>query len=150
MMERDRALDQPQRVSTGVSPLWRTACVVSIGLPIVVAMWCYADTYFRSRAIVRDILSDCNMNAVFPAMLVPQSRNLIVFIDDHNSDDDIRSLVEIIERHASRLDRVWINVDGDRWQGRDFNSLVDCCHRHSIYVDVYVSRLDKDFWCVMH
>ncbi len=88
------------------------------------------------------------MNAVFPAILVPQSRNLIVFVDDHNSDDDIRSLVEIIGQHVSLLDRVWIDVDGDRWEARDFNSLVDYCHRHSIYVDIYVSRLGKHFWCV--
>ncbi len=150
MTSADLSQDRAKRVSGGVHPLWRVACLAMVALNVGAAVWWYAATSVQSKAVVREIASRCNMDAVFPSMIVPQDGDLIVFVDDDNSREDIEALAEIVGRlgRDSLIDRISIEVDGNDWNISDFASVMERCHRYSVFVDVYLARTGKRFTSV--
>ncbi|HHM12777.1 MAG TPA: hypothetical protein ENJ16_04435 [Planctomycetaceae bacterium] len=150
-MTKERALSNHiDKVTPRVHPLWRYACLTVVTLNFAALMWWYVGTSLAAKGIVREISSRCNMDAVFPSMLVPQSRNLIVNVDGENSNEDVRRLAEIVERLGRRrlIDRIWLQVDGGEWTVGDFESVIQRCHFYSIHVSVYLPGYEKPFWCV--
>ena len=138
------------KVTQRVHPLWRYACLTVVTLNFAALMWWYVGTSLAAKGIVREISSRCNMDAVFPSMLVPQARNLIVNVDGENSNEDVRRLAEIVERLGRRrlIDRIWLQVDGGEWTVGDFEPVIQRCHFYSIHVSVYLPGYEKPFWCV--
>ncbi len=142
--------NQAEKISAGVNPLWRYASVAIAILNVGAATSWYIGTTIRAKQIVREIRSRCNMDGAFPSMIVPQARDLMVFVDAHNSHRDVHTLADIVEQlgRRDRVDRVSIQVDGENWNANDFELVIERCHRYSIFVDVYLATRGKRITCI--
>jgi hypothetical protein len=100
---------------------------------------------WRSASIVRSVTETCHMHAIFPSKVIPQTTYLLVRMDDSNTEDDLRALVVIVEKNATYINDLMVEVDGSKWSEVEFNRLRPLCEQHRVTINVYISHSRRHF-----